>query len=300
MIGNFAELRDEARKRSGFTVAVPGAVDLESLKTVVEARREGLADAVLVGEKKKVRLGLERVGGDPSDFQFIDEEDPDGCAFSAVELARSGRCGMILKGHLSSATILRAALDKEKGIRTGRLISDVRLQDHPFKERGFLAVTDGGVIPAPTREQKISILKNALSVYHCLGIDRPKVAVICATENVIPSMPHTQDAAFLKQLVKDGEITGCDLDGPLSLDLAIIRKSAQIKGYTSSVAGEADILLMPSIETGNCVGKALVYFLGAVPGQVIMGGLVPLLIPSRSDSARVKLNSIALASLLMK
>ena len=207
---------------------------------------------------------------------------------------------MILKGHLPSSTLLHAALDRERGLRKGRLLSDVRLQDHPFKESGFLAVTDGGVNPEPGLKEKRGILENALWVYRCLGVERPKVAVVCATEKVSVRMRHTVEAEKLKEMWQRGEFEGCVVEGPLSLDLALIRESVRIKGVESEVAGEADILLMPTIETGNCVGKALVYFLGAVPGQVVMGGKVPLLIPSRSDSPEVKLNSIALASLLMR
>jgi len=205
---------------------------------------------------------------------------------------------MILKGLLPTQTLLRAVFDRNSGLRTDRLLSDVRLFDHPFKEAGFLGITDGGVTPAPTLAQKRRILENAVHVYHCLGIELPRVAVLCATEKVSASMPHTVDARALAEAQRRGELTGCVVDGPLSLDLALSAQAAERKGYSSRVAGQADLIVGPTIEASNAVAKTLVIFDGATPGQVVTGARVPLLIPSRADDAEVKLNSVALATLV--
>jgi phosphotransacetylase len=185
-------------------------------------------------------------------------------------------------------------------LRTDRLLSDVRLFDHPFKGAGFLGITDGGVTPAPTLDQKRTILENGVAVYHRLGIEMPRVAMLCATEKVSPGLPHTVEARTLAEEQQQGRLTGCLVDGPLALDLALSTRAVERKGYSSAVAGQADLLVGPTIEASNAVAKTPVLFGGAVPGQVVTGASVPILIPSRSDDAAVKLNSIALATLVAK
>ena len=296
MLKNFEEVREAARANAGFRMAVASAEDEASVLAAVEAHREGLAESVLVGEEAAVLRRLEEVGADPADFEILPVSSEEEAAARVVGLAREGRVQVILKGRLPTSTLLRAVLAKEGGLRTGRLISDVRLFDHPFKPEGFLAVTDGGVIPAPTLEQKRAIVENAVWVYHRLGWTEPKVAMLCASEKVIDAMPHTVEARRIRDWNREGRITGCIVEGPISLDLALIKESAVAKGYESPVAGEADILVGPTIEAVNILGKSLVYFKGCVPGQVIVGSKVPVLIPSRSDKAIVKLNSIALAA----
>jgi phosphate butyryltransferase len=293
-IGSFDEMRRVASERDDFVVALPAANDPVSVETAVRARREGLADFILLGDEREIRARLDEAGGDERDFLIMNGCNLGECAWKAVELAHDGRCQMILKGMVPSSTLLHAVLDRRYGLRTGRLLSDVRLVDHPFKESGFLGTTDGGVNPAPTLAHKRQILENAVSVFHALGYAEPKVAVLCASENVTDRMPHTVEARALREMWERGDITGCVVDGPLSFDLALIEEAVRMKGYESVVAGDADILVAPTIESGNFLGKGLVYLYGATPGQVILGGKVPLLIPSRADRVEVKLNSIAL------
>ncbi len=298
MLMNFAQVRQAARDAAGFVMAVAKAEDDASVEAAVHAQREGLAEAILVGRSEEIRSKVVHFGGNPSDFEIRDMDDEQACADEVVRLAAEGRAHVLLKGRLPTSVLLRSVFAKQGGLRTGRIVSDVRLFDHPFKEDGFLAVTDGGVIPAPNLEQKRAIVENAVWVYHRLGIDSPKVAALCAVEKVQPGMIHTEEAARLKQWNQDGTIAGCVLEGPISLDLALVRKAVEIKGYESPVAGRADILLGPTIEAVNILGKSLVYFKGCVPGQVVVGAKVPVLIPSRADPAEVKLNSVALAAVV--
>ncbi len=296
MLRSFREVRAAAKSHAGFRMAVVASEDEASLRAAAAARREGLAESVLLGRRGPILEGLERIGADPRDFQIQSVDSEEEAAAEAVALARAGAVQVILKGRLPTSTLLRAVLARDTGLRTGRILSDVRLFDHPFKKEGFLAVTDGGVIPAPTLEQKRAILENAVWVYHRLGWMEPKVAMLCATEKVLETMPHTVEARRIRDWNREGVITGCVVEGPISLDLALIRESARAKGYASPVAGEADILVGPTIEAVNILGKGLVYFKGCVPGQVVVGSKVPVLIPSRSDGPEVKLNSIALAA----
>ncbi|MCD6498339.1 MAG: phosphate butyryltransferase [Deltaproteobacteria bacterium] len=298
MLKNFEDVRKAARQKAGFVMVVAAAEDEASIKAAVESHRRNLARAILVGRASQIRELVRSEGGDPTDFEILDSPDEQEAAATAARMASEGKAHVILKGHLPSSTLLRAVLDRKAGLRTGRILSDVRLFDHPYKPEGFLAVTDGGVIPEPTFEQKRAIVENAVWVYHRLGFKNPLVAMLCASEKVNPGLRHTVEAAKMAELNRSGEISGCVVDGPLSLDLAIIEESVRTKGFESPVAGRADILVGPTIDAVNFLGKGLVYFKGAVPGQVIVGTKVPVLIPSRSDKAEVKFNSIALAAVV--
>jgi phosphate butyryltransferase len=296
---NFSEVRQAAQRRQvgrrPLVVAVASA-DANSIAAVVAGRRAGFCDAVLLGHEPSIRREIERHGAEDMAFEVIFCADDEESAVRAVGLARRGQAGLILKGNLATSTLLRAVLDRNSGLRTGRLLSDVRLCDHPFKAEGFLSVTDGGMNPQPRLAAKRAILENAIRVYHRLGWAEPRVAVLCAAETVDPKIPATVDAAALKELQRSGEITGCVVEGPIALDLALSSEAAALKGYSSPVAGEADILLGPSIEANNLLGKAMVYFLHSLPGQIVVGARVPVLITSRADGPEVRLNSIALAA----
>lgn len=298
MIPNFESLRREAVRRGGLRMAIAYAQDDVSLEVAVSARKMGLAQPILIGALDAMRQGLERLGADPADYELDPCARVDACAARAVDLARSGAADCILKGLMPTEALLKAVLDRDSGLRTDRLLSDVRLYDHPFRDAGFLGITDGGVTPAPSLEQKRGILENGVHVYHCLGFHTPRVAVLCATEKVSAGMPHTVEARQLAEAQRRGDIAGCLVDGPLSLDLALSAQAAERKGYRSAVAGQADLIVGPTIEASNAVAKTLVVFDGAVPGQVVIGARVPILIPSRADDAEVKLNSVALATLV--
>lgn len=300
MITDFATLKTAARaKGAGLTLAVVAATDEASILAALGARAEGLADSILIGPAAKIRPLLEAHGADPAEFPVEDVEGEAAAAERGAALGAAGRANVIVKGHLSSSVVLQAVLSKRHGLRTGRVLSDLRLYEHPGRPGQFLGLTDGGVIPLPTLEQRQAILENAVEVYHRLGFDRPAVALLAASEKVTAAIPHTGEARTLAERAASGKLLGCTVDGPLSLDLALSAEAARVKGYASEVAGRADILVGPNIETINVLAKALVLFSGCVPGQVVMGARVPVLIPSRSDSPEVKINSVAIASLFI-
>jgi phosphate butyryltransferase len=212
---------------------------------------------------------------------------------------RDGKGDILLKGSVDTGTLLRAVLNAESGLRTGRLLSDVFLFEYPDEGGSrFIMITDGGVNLSPDIYQKLEILKNGVDVAHALGIELPRVAVLSASENVNPQLPSSVDAAVLTEMNRRGEIPGCLVEGPLALDLAVSRDAARIKGLRSEVAGRVDILLVPDIETGNAVAKATTYFAHYSLGHVIVGATAPVLIPSRSDRKEAKLFSIALGVLM--
>jgi len=202
-----------------------------------------------------------------------------------------------VKGHLETATLMRAVLSRDAGLRTGRLLSSVGFLQIPTYHK-LLGITDTAINIQPGLAEKIDILRNALDVLAALDITMPKVAVLGVVEKVNPSLPDTVDAAALKQLYLEGEFTGCVVDGPLSYDLAVSTDSARMKGFEGSVAGDADLLVFPDLSTGNTTSKALVFSGGARVAAVICGARVPIVLTSRSSSAQEKRFSMALASLV--
>lgn len=299
MISDFAAVRAAARTRGGgLALAVVAATDETIIQAAVAARAEGLAESVLIGPEGAVRALLEAEGADPGEFRIEDVTGDEACAERGAALAAEGAVGAIVKGHASSAAVIRAVLSRRHGLRTGRALSDVRLCEHPMLPGRLLGLTDGGVIPLPTLAQRRDIVENAVQVYHRLGYERPRVALLAASEKVTDAVPHTAEARTIVEMARRGELGACDVDGPLSFDLAVSAEAAARKGYASEVAGRAEILVGPNIETINVLAKSIVYFLKGVPGQVVMGARVPVLIPSRADAPEVKLNSIALAALV--
>ncbi len=299
MIQDFDSLRAAARARGGeLTLAVVAADDETSVRAAVAARSEGLATATLLGDEAGILRLLEQVGADPADFSLEGCASEEEAAQRAAALAAAGAVDVIVKGRASSATVMRAVLDRAHGLRTGAVLSDVRLYEHPFLPGRFLGLTDGGVIPLPSVEQKQGIIDNAARVYHRLGFERPRMALLAASEKVTPAIPHTGEARTLAERYGRDSARGCEVDGPLSFDLALIPEAVERKGYRSAVAGRAEVLVGPNIETINVLAKSLVYLRGEVPGQVVVGARVPVLIPSRADRAEVKLNSVALAAVV--
>jgi phosphate butyryltransferase len=298
-ITDFASLRAAARRLGGnLTLAMVAATDEASIRAAVAAFGEGIATSILLGDETEIRQRLEQVGAHPRDFRLEPCESDREAAQRAAALAARGEANAIIKGRASSRAVMQAVLDRAHGLRTGAALSDVRLYEHPLLTGRFLGLTDGGVIPFPTLEQKRGIIDNAVQVYHRLGFHRPRVALLAASEKVSEGIPHTLEARALTDRYRRSPQRRCVVDGPLSFDLALVPEAAVIKGYQSEVAGRAEVLVGPNIETINVLAKALVYLHGAVPGQVVMGARVPVLIASRADSAAVKLNSVALAALM--
>jgi phosphate butyryltransferase len=213
-------------------------------------------------------------------------------------MVRAGEAAVLMKGRLQTSELLRAVLDRSAGLRAGRLLSDVMVADHPLSSTPrLLGVTDGGVNVAPTLAQKREILLNAVALFQRLGYERPKVACLCAVETVSEAMPHTLDARELAAANARGELPGCVVSGPLALDNALSIDAARAKGIDHPVAGRADLLLVPTIETGNALGKAFTYLGRSQVAHAVMGARAPVLIPSRVERAQDKLLSIALGVL---
>lgn len=280
-------------------VAVSVAQDEAVLEAVREAKKRGIADAILVGDEKKIREIAKTLDMDLSDFEIIHEEDPIEASLKAVKLAHDGKADMYMKGIIDTKNFLKSVLNKEVGLRTGGALSHVCVFDIPEVEK-LLFLTDVAFITYPTLEDKINIIKNTIPVAKACGIDCPKIAPLAAVEVVNPKMPVTVEAAELTRMNEEGELTGCVIDGPLSLDLAIDAEAAKHKGATNrKIQGDADVLLFPDIHAGNLVYKTIVHTVpGVKNGCILTGTKVPVILTSRSDTFETKVNSIALAAVV--
>jgi phosphate butyryltransferase len=296
-ITSFADLMAEARRVGPKMVAVAAPHEPEILLSAQDAQKEGIATCTLVGDRELIRRLATEQQIDVSKMMLIHEPDPKTAARKVMELLRMGHADLAMKGKLETGDFLRAALDREMGLRTGRLFTHVAVFEVPGFDR-FLFVTDSGVVVAPTLEQKVEIVQNAIMVAQRLGVQEPKVAILAATEMVNPKIPTTMDAANLAKMADRGQIQGGLVDGPLALDNAISPESVAIKGIKGPVAGVADILVTPDVEAGNLLAKAITYFAKGKMAGVVVGGKSPLIVASRSDPHETKLVSMALGVLL--
>ncbi|HAR85598.1 MAG TPA: phosphate butyryltransferase [Clostridium sp.] len=297
MIKTFDEVISKVKSQSMKKVAVAVAQDEPVLEAIRDAKKNGIADAILVGDKEEIVKISETIGMNIDEYEIIDEKDVNKASIETVKLVSSGRADMMMKGLVDTATFLRAVLNKEVGLRTGKQMSHIAIFEVPGYDR-LLFVTDAAFNMYPELKEKIDIIKNAVQVAHALENNKPKVAPICAVEVVNPSMPATLDAANLSKMNERGQIKGCIIDGPLALDNALSKEAAAHKKISGPVAGEADILLMANIEAGNAVYKCLTYTTESKNGGLLMGAAAPVIVTSRADSPETKMNSIALASLV--
>lgn len=297
MIRNFDDVLRFAKERGPKTISIACAQDAEVLMAIDEAKKMGIADAILVGDKEKIEEIANEKAIDVSKYEIIDIKDLSEASLKAVELVSSGRAHIVMKGLVDTSVILKAVLNAEVGLRTGNVLSHVAVFDVPGYDRLFF-VTDAAMNIAPDLNTKKQIIENAAKVAHSLDIDEPKVAAICAKEKVNPKMPATVDAAELEKMNKNGEITGCMVGGPFALDNAVSVEAAKHKGIDHPVAGHADILMVPTIEAGNVLYKSMVFFSGSKNAGIIVGAKAPIVLTSRADSEETKLNSIALGVLM--
>jgi phosphate butyryltransferase len=289
-----ALVRTKPRKK-----AIIAAAQTESvLDAAILAYQEGIADSILVGNAVLIKEMLTKMAPELVDkFEIIDcGSDLAKAAQISVELAREGKGQIILKGKTDTAVLLKAVLDKEKGLRTSEVISDVLAYEHPD---GIKLMSDGGINILPELNEKIAIIRNAVQVAHALGMECPRVALLSAVEAVNPKMPSTIDASLLSKMNDRGQIPGCIVEGPLAFDNAIDEEAAQIKNIVSPVAGKADILIVPNIEAGNIFGKTLTYYCHYRVAHVVMGTKVPILIPSRADDGETKMLCMAMGLVCM-
>jgi phosphate butyryltransferase len=287
----------KASQKVRMTVAVAAAEDAEVLQAIAEAVKIDLADFLLFGNGEEIEKILsvqhpELIGH--KGIKIHTAPDNNIAAELAVKAVKGNEANVLMKGNLPTASILKAVLNKEYGLRTGAVLSHVAVFEIPGKNK-FTIITDAAMNIAPDLEQKAQIIKNAVGVARSIGIEIPKVAPLAAVEVVNPAMQATLDAAALTLMNKRGQIRDCIIDGPLALDNAVSHEAAEHKGIRSDVAGDADILLVPAIEVGNALYKSLIYFANAKVGAVIAGAKAPIVLTSRADTAESKLYSLALA-----
>lgn len=298
MIKNFSELMEAAKAQKKARLAVAAAQDDDVLIAVCNAAQEGIIEPVLIGDSAKIKALAAENNLDISAFEMVEAEDLTEAARTAVKMVSSGQADFLMKGLIDTAILLKAVLDKEIGLRTDSQLSHVMVYGTPSYHK-LLFLTDGGMNIAPTLEEKAKIIKNAVSVAKAVGIDRVKVACLAAKEKVEPKMQATVDADALQKMGEAGEF-GPDVavQGPLAFDLAVSKEACAVKKFSGEVAGDADILLVPTIEMGNGIGKSMTYMANADSAGIIMGAKVPVVLVSRADSHEAKLYSIALGSLI--
>lgn len=294
-ISSFQDLRAHLQSLPPKEAVVAAAHDEHTLQAVFAARRDGLIRPVYVGRREEIQAIAQNLGEELDPAQVVDARSEAECAAAAVGLIREGRGHMLIKGMLQTGVLLKAAVSRESGIRAAQLMSHVAILDVPRYHK-LLFLTDGGMVVAPDLEQKRHILKNAVDFCRFLGYEQPKAAVLCAVETVTEAMPETADAAALKEEGARGDFGSCLVEGPISLDLATDAQAARIKGYQSPVAGDADILLCPSIAAGNLLGKALYGLAGGEMAGVVLGARVPITVNSRGATAEEKYSSILICA----
>jgi len=286
-------LLDEAHKKKGVKVAVVNAGKPLPMLSVQDAVSENLIEPIFIGNKEEIQKCAEDIKWDISSYEIIHEPIENNTAKIAAKLASKDKIKIIVKGHIHTDVLMKEVLKREYNLLGKTRLSHiwhmtVEKDDKP------LIITDGALNVLPNVKTKMHILKNVINFSNRIGISRPKVAVLSATEEVLDSVPSSLDAAELTKLAKEENLTA-DVFGPLAFDNSISKKSAGIKGIKNTVAGEADVLLVPSVETGNGLVKMMIYFMGACAAGVVVGGKVPVVITSRSDEAQARLASIAAA-----
>lgn len=280
-------------------VAVVSAQDEHTLEAVFKAKKDNIVEPILIGNKKKIIEILSGLHESVLEESIINVESDSEAAEKAVELINENKADFIMKGKIQTADLLRAVVNKENGLRTGKVMSHIVIHEIPTYHK-LLAVTDGGMMMYPSLDEKKQILENAVSTFLALGYENPKVAVLAAVETVNPKMQESVDADMLKKLNIKGEIINCIVEGPISYDLTMSKESASIKGFVSPVTGEADIIVVPNITVGNILGKSLVYSAGAKMAGFIVGAKVPIVLTSRGSTSEEKYLSLALSASAVK
>ena len=290
----YEHLLEITRGMNAIPMAIAHPCDAESLKGAMLARNRGLIIPTLVGPEEKIRALAEQLNLDLNGCRILNVPHSHAAAESAVALAREGIVSAIMKGSLHTDELMAEVVDKSTGLRTDRRISHVFMMDVPTYPRPLL-ITDAAVNVQPNLEDKVHIAQNAIDLAHTLHITEPKMAILAAVETVNPKMQATLDAAALCKMADRGQIKGGVLDGPLAFDNAISVVAARTKGIRSAVAGQADILLVPDIESGNMLAKQLEYLADALSAGIVLGAQVPIVLTSRADSAESRTASTAIA-----
>ena len=293
---NFQELiakvqNNNSKKR----VVVAAAHDEHTLEAVFRARQDKLVEPVLVGDKIKIQDILDKLHIEFNEADIINTNSDTEAAEKSVELINENKADFIMKGKLQTADLLKAVVNKEKGLRTGKVMSHVAILEVPTYHK-LISITDGGMMLYPNAEEKKQIIENVVDVFLSMGYECPKVAVLAAVETVNPKMQETVDADILKKMNESGEIKNCIVEGPISVDLTLNKESAKIKGYSSPVTGEADILIAPNITTGNIMSKAILELAHGKMAGMIVGAKVPIVLTSRGATSEEKYLSLVLSA----
>ncbi len=279
-------------------VAVAAAEDDHVLEAVHNARLEGMIHPILFGSETKIRALCKEMGIDDAKLEITDAPSSAAASELAVRAVREGKADILMKGLVDTATILRAVLNKEWGLRTGKLLSHILVFEAPGRFERLFCMSDGAMNIEPDLKAKIEIVQNSVTVAQAIGVEKPKVAMLAAVEVVNPEMSTAVDDAIISKMGDRGQIKGAIIDGPLALDNAVSAEAAEIKGIVSPVAGHADVLIVDNIDVGNVFYKTLVYFAGAHVAGTIIGAAAPMILTSRADSGETKFNSIALACII--
>jgi len=296
MLNSFADLEKIVLKKpSKRRVVVAAAHDVHTLKGVDDAWTKGMIEPVLIGNGAKIREIIGTIGLSIRDAEIIEAADDIVCAKKAVQMIAAGEGDALMKGKLQTADLLREVVNKEYGLLTSEIMSHVGLFQVPTYHKLFI-LTDGGMVVAPDVKQKCKIIDNAVRMFARIGVENPKVAVLCATEVENPKMPASVDAAQLKRLNSEGFVKDCVVEGPISFDLMYDAASAKIKGFNSPVAGDADILLLPDMTAGNLVAKTFVLAAKGMMAGLIVGAKAPIVLVSRSATAEEKYCSLIFAA----
>lgn len=295
MIKKLNGIVEITKKNPTKRIAVAAAGDLDVLEAIKNAKEEGIVEPILVGDEEIIRKIAKDINFDLDRIEIIHEPDKYGASAAAVKLIKKGKAEILMKGLVSTGVLLKAVLNKEVGLRKGALLSHVAIFETAYYHK-LLGVTDAAMNVNPGLEEKIGIIKNAVEVFHGLGNTNPKVAIVGSVETINPRMEATMHAATISMMNYRKQITGCIIDGPLAIDGAVSKKSADLKNITSDVAGDVDIILAPDIDGANILYKSMNFLGGATAAAVIMGAKVPIVLTSRGDSERSKFLSIALAA----
>jgi phosphate butyryltransferase len=297
MIHTIQELVNQAKQIESKTLVVACAADEHVLEAVEMARKENIIHGILIGNQAEIEALLHRMNIDPNIYQIIDIEDKPAACLEAVRLVSTNKNYYLMKGLVDTSIILKAALNKEFGLRTNNRISHVSVMEVSTHSK-LIYMTDGAMNIAPTLDEKRQIIENAVTIAHAVGNKNPHVGIIGAVEKVNPQMEATLDAQELVRMNKSGQIKGCIVGGPFALDNAINKEAAKHKGIADPIAGDIDILVMPRIEAGNVFYKTMMFLANAKSASVIAGAKKPIVLTSRADSKESKFYSIALGALV--
>lgn len=298
MIRSFTDLIGRVEDLPPTKISVAQADDEDVILAIKEAMEKKIIKPYLLGEKKAIEKQVRKTGLPMKDIEIIDV-DGENVADEAVKLVSNGQADVLMKGMISTSNFLKSVVNKEFGLRSGRLLSHVAALEVPALDR-VIFVTDGGMNIEPNLEQKVDILKNGIDSLRSLGYDDIHVAILSASESVSPNMASTMDAAIISKMADRGQIPGAIVDGPLALDNILDKGAAIAKGINSPVAGNTDLILVPNIETGNVLGKSATFLSKGHMAGIIAGTQAPIVLSSRADSMFSKLSSIALACLMVR